>query len=636
MEPSAGFASKRRGHQVLVSALAGSASGTSSDGGGGGGGSGTCGGAAPGGGGNGGGGGGIGGARGCLRHPVVGPILYMLLGGAIVYCGLAAHAPPGGASLLLERPQPMDEATAKELAAAARLQRSAEARAAARRAAERPVVCEDSCFKARRGARARDGVCDDGRHPHNMSTGHEAWVLCDLGTDCGDCGPWKGAKHSAAWREPVGPVEFLRRKGVEMRVRKSSLVPRFWFAYTNPQHDVDVSGHMAGGGVVELGISHIFYHILHKPCTVEGSGLLVDVGGNFGWFSVFAATLGCNVVAFEPVPQFRAFFEYNLARNNLEDRVQIRPTVAVAYPGRGNYTVVVPQRGIWGTAGIDGANIDEFIDNAGAYQRINVTGEALDNVLAGRHVDLLKADVEGYEPDVMQGASRLLSEGRVDNVVMEYSPHVFEKNRRWDDTPRTPRMLVSLLQRNFTIGNIARREGEVEVRSWSQPLGLLPGVTGDNLKYDLADTRLMTNEGMVWGREPCAAMVTLGLIVDGIPERLHPKSFRATISFNTNIWASRAPRFKPYLSGPPVGVLPADVSLRDSWFPPPDRRLDMAIGGRSCEGLRDTAKTENMPEAERAALLVPHHCRCAPELPCKAAEDAADACARSGEIPWED
>ena len=42
---------------------------------------------------------------------------------------------------------------------------------------------------------------------------------------------------------------------------------------------------------------------------------------------------------------------------------QIRPTVATAYPGRSNYTVVVPQRGIWGTAGIGGANIDEHIDN---------------------------------------------------------------------------------------------------------------------------------------------------------------------------------------------------------------------------------------------------------------------------------
>ena len=259
--------------------------------------------------------------------------------------------------------------------------------------------------------------------------------------------------------------------------------------------------------------AQIFYHVLHKPCSVDGSGLFVDVGGNFGWFSVFSATLGCSVIAFEPVPQFRAFFEYNLARNGLEDKVQvrhqrgvgrplararpptdgrhtatarqpqarpataqlprpcparprdrqIRPTVAVAQPGKDNVTVVVPQRGIWGTAGIDGANLDELIDNEGDYERVQVSGERVDDVggdggvgggacaaggaatplalvgrgrLAGqgaphrhwvrgllnntpnprslvgcqvvgdRHVDLMKVDVEGFEPDVLQVGAR--------------------------------------------------------------------------------------------------------------------------------------------------------------------------------------------------------------------------------------
>lgn len=89
------------------------------------------------------------------------------------------------------------------------------------------------------------------------------------------------------------------------------------------------------------------------------------------------------MIAWEPVPQFRAFFEYNVARNGLTGRVQVRPAAAVARPGRGNYTVVVPQRGIWGTAGIDGANIDHLIDNEGEYERVAVNGESLDQVGAG-------------------------------------------------------------------------------------------------------------------------------------------------------------------------------------------------------------------------------------------------------------
>jgi hypothetical protein len=141
---------------------------------------------------------------------------------------------------------------------------------------------------------------------------------------------------------------------------------------------------------------------------------------------------------------------------------------------------------------------------------------------------------------------------------------------------------------------------------------------------------------MVWAREPCAAMAQGGLIVDGIPERFHPKSFRSVINFNTNVWATRLPRFAPHVRGPPVGVLPADASVRDSWFPPRGRASDVAVGGRSCAGLRDAAKKEGMDEAARAALLVSHHCRCSDELPCRRAEDIADECARRGEIPFED
>jgi hypothetical protein len=51
-------------------------------------------------------------------------------------------------------------------------------------------------------------------------------------------------------------------------------------------------------------------------------------------------------------------------------------------------------------------------------------------VLGDRHVDLLKVDVEGFEPQVMAGAPRLLARRAVDNIIMEYSPHVAEKARK--------------------------------------------------------------------------------------------------------------------------------------------------------------------------------------------------------------
>ena len=74
------------------------------------------------------------------------------------------------------------------------------------------------------------------------------------------------------------------------------------------------------------------------------------------------------------MPQFRAFLEYNVARNTVQDKVSVRPRVVVDAGGGGGktYTVVVPNRGIWGTAGIGGANIDPAIDNQGALEKVRL------------------------------------------------------------------------------------------------------------------------------------------------------------------------------------------------------------------------------------------------------------------------
>jgi hypothetical protein len=221
---------------------------------------------------------------------------------------------------------------------------------------------------------------------------------------------------------------------------------------------------------------------------------------------------------------------------------------------------------------------------------------------------------------------------------MEYSPHVAEKARSYADLPRAPRMLLSLVRppTNFTIGHVAHRGPTTELVGWSQALGLFPAVTEAALQYDLLDARLLTKSGPMWAREPCAAAVSQRLVIDGIPERYHPKSFRSVINFNTNVWATRLARFAPHLQGPTVGVLPARASVRDSWFPPPEEESDLGSGGRSCSELQKSAARDNLTEADRASLLVSHHCRCAADAPCKAAEAAIEECARRGEIPFED
>ena len=131
----------------------------------------------------------------------------------------------------------------------------------------------------------------------------------------------------------------------------------------------------------------------HAPEQALRRQLVVDVGANFGYYSLYAAAHGCRsavalialltlyrmhmpgtptmhaegtqqpypcccrVVAWEPVPQFRAFLEYGLQLNNFHMRVAARG-VAVSDVGGAQLRMEVPRRGIWGTASVGGGNID--------------------------------------------------------------------------------------------------------------------------------------------------------------------------------------------------------------------------------------------------------------------------------------
>ena len=128
------------------------------------------------------------------------------------------------------------------------------------------------------------------------------------------------------------------------------------------------------------------------------------------------------------------------------DRPWFPPTPAAA-PS----PVIVPQRGIWGTAGVGGMNIDMAINNEGAYLRVHTQPERLDDVVKEKgillkvwahqpsgHTQLgsqgnlrhdvvlslaeLQVDVEGYEPEVFRSAARLISDAAFDHIFLEYSP----------------------------------------------------------------------------------------------------------------------------------------------------------------------------------------------------------------------
>lgn len=89
-----------------------------------------------------------------------------------------------------------------------------------------------------------------------------AQVLCDLGTDCSDCGPWtyhvpKSLADGLNNGPPIRPVQQLVKRGLQVYTRRTTTVPSFIMPYTNWKHDVDVSEQMEHAGAVEQGLTQV-------------------------------------------------------------------------------------------------------------------------------------------------------------------------------------------------------------------------------------------------------------------------------------------------------------------------------------------------------------------------------------------
>lgn len=80
-------------------------------------------------------------------------------------------------------------------------------------------------------------------------------VFCDLGTDCSDCGPWAHLHRKG--EEVPTPVAALSGMGIDVYSRQTKTLPSFIMPFTNPKHDVDVSGQMHVNGHIEIGLTQV-------------------------------------------------------------------------------------------------------------------------------------------------------------------------------------------------------------------------------------------------------------------------------------------------------------------------------------------------------------------------------------------
>ncbi len=149
-----------------------------------------------------------------------------------------------------------------------------------------------------------------------------------------------------------------------------------------------------------------------------GADVFLDVGAYTGMFAVATASANprLRVHAFEMVPAVAAALDANLARNRLAARVTVHRTAV----GSLRRTVRVP-------SGEGGSALPSFLSTRMEFDDgVDVECRPLDDVLPSlRDGDevVMKIDVEGAEPEVLESGSRLLSRYTPD-ILCEVLPGV--------------------------------------------------------------------------------------------------------------------------------------------------------------------------------------------------------------------
>jgi FkbM family methyltransferase len=148
----------------------------------------------------------------------------------------------------------------------------------------------------------------------------------------------------------------------------------------------------------------------------------VDVGANVGYYTLLAAALvgaSGHVISFEPSPYAFGRLKQAVEDNELS---QVDLECAGLSHEPGEVELFLPLS--------EGNHAPTMIPNEGGGP-ITVPVQKLDDYLHEHEVervDLIKIDVEGYEPNVINGTMKNITEGRVRAVLCEFNSYWLERN----------------------------------------------------------------------------------------------------------------------------------------------------------------------------------------------------------------
>lgn len=234
-------------------------------------------------------------------------------------------------------------------------------------------------------------------------------------------------------------------------------------------------------------------HPLAKEALARHADIvMLDVGSNSGFYTQMMASMGYNVMAFDPQPQCVQFATAAAALNGFPS-TQVRVTNAFVSNTASGTTSVSARSGCFGTFPLlDAAELRAGKAALAALaipdgkDHVDVPHMRLDDVLdaSTAFVPFMKIDTEGHEKEVFAGADALLRNHRVLTIMVEANKPTWKKlNRSLEEVAEVFQHLVSY---GYTFKpNTDGNYDHTPPRDWSQPGRILSWLQEDWLVADI-------------------------------------------------------------------------------------------------------------------------------------------------------
>jgi len=158
---------------------------------------------------------------------------------------------------------------------------------------------------------------------------------------------------------------------------------------------------------------------IFRSCLKEGMAV-IDIGANLGYFTVIAASRvgpSGKVLAYEPDPHNFGLLERNIAANGFRNVTAI----PIALSDRAGTREL-----FFG----DNQTTHSFGDKRGTGRSESVVTDTLDNSLRAlgySGVDIIKMDIEGAEPLVLEGMRETIARNHALTIIFEFHPNAIRR-----------------------------------------------------------------------------------------------------------------------------------------------------------------------------------------------------------------